>query len=95
MSTNKLAAVLGAAAKRMRADFDESQAFKHRPEAGKIREAILCDFIAPRVPGHIKTAHSAEIATAFGDVSGQCDVVLLDRSTPPILDTETYRIIPN
>lgn len=95
MSTNKLAEVLGNAAKRMRADFMASQAYSHRAEAGKSREAILCDIIGPRVPGHVKVAHSAEIATAAGDVSGQCDVVLFDRSTPPILDTETYRIIPN
>src|SRR5258708_38204788 len=95
MPTTKLAEVLDAAAKRMRADFEASKAYAHRAETGKSREGIFCDFIGPRVPGHIKVAHSAEIAATSGDISGQCDVVLHDRSTPPILDTGTYRIIPN
>jgi hypothetical protein len=41
------------------------------------------------------TAHSGEIITASGDTSRQCDVILFDRNTPPLLDTADYRIIPN
>ena len=93
--SNKLAEIMRAAAARMRSEFDESTAFRHRPEKGRSRERILCDFIGPRVPGHVVTAHSAEIVAASGAVSPQCDVVLFDRSTPPLLDMEDYRIIPN
>ncbi len=80
---------------RVRAEFEQTKIFTHRAEAGGAREALVRSFIAPRIPGHVQAAHSGEIATAGGEVSPQCDVVLFDRSTPPLFDAETYRIIPN
>jgi hypothetical protein len=96
MSEKKnLAGILHSVAKRMRADFETSQAFTHRGESGAVREWFVRDFVARYLPGHIVATHSAEVITVTGDVSPQCDVVLFDRSTPPMLDMEDYRIIPN
>ncbi|WP_353962421.1 hypothetical protein [Streptomyces albidoflavus] len=39
----------------------------------------------PRVPGHIEVFHNAEIISAAGTRSAQRDLVLADRSTPPLL----------
>jgi Domain of unknown function (DUF6602) len=95
MSQNKLAEVLHSVAKQMRAQFDTTKAVEHRGQAGASRESIVHDFIASYLPGHVQAAHSAEIVTATGDVSPQCDIVLFDRSTPPLLDAKTHCMLLN
>ncbi|TQE34487.1 hypothetical protein Sipo8835_15410 [Streptomyces ipomoeae] len=95
MDDNHLAGVLHSVAMRMRADFRQSQLFQHRGEAGTNRELLVRDFLASQLPGHVKAIHSAEIITASGEVSPQCDIVITDRSTPPLTDLQGYRIVPN
>ncbi|WP_222314456.1 DUF6602 domain-containing protein [Streptomyces cavourensis] len=95
MEENTLARVLHSVAKRVRADFEQSQQFNHNLSAGESRELIAHDFLAHQLPRHIEAICGAEIATADGAVSPQCDIILADRSTPPLTHLQGYRIVPS
>ncbi|MER6437466.1 DUF6602 domain-containing protein [Streptomyces sp. NPDC001185] len=95
MSQAKLGKILRSVAQRMRADFEQSRNFSHNGEAGTSREALVRDFLASYLPSHVKTVHNAEIVTASGETSPQCDIVLADRGTPPFTNLGGYRILPN
>lgn len=95
MPENKLAEILKSVAERMRADFNASTSVMHRGEAGATRESIVCDFVADYAPGHVQVIRSGEIVTTTGETSPQCDVIILDRSTPPLRDMGNYRIVPS
>ncbi|TKA01227.1 DUF6602 domain-containing protein [Actinacidiphila oryziradicis] len=95
MEENTLARVLHSVAKRMRADFEQSQQFNHSLSAGESRELIANGFLDHQLPGHIEAICGAEIATAAGKVSPQCDIVLADRCTPPLTHRQGYRIVPS
>ncbi|WP_053563173.1 DUF6602 domain-containing protein [Streptomyces sp. CFMR 7] len=82
------------AARTLRAQFEETGLFAHRPSKGAERERLLAELLQPRVPGHIKVFHNAEIISAAGTRSAQCDLVLADRSTPPLFGTSSNRLIP-
>lgn len=73
------------AARTLRAQFEETGLFAHRPSKGAERERLLAELLQPRVPGHIEVFHNAEIISAAGTRSAQRDLVLADRSTPPLL----------
>jgi len=93
--TTRLGKVLTSVAKRMRDDFDMSTVILHRGQAGMSRESIVRDFVAGQLPGHIEAVHGGEIMTAGGEISPECDVLIVDRNTPPLLDTDNYRIVYN
>ncbi|WKX72597.1 DUF6602 domain-containing protein [Streptomyces sp. XD-27] len=95
MTTEKLGKILGSVAKRMRADFEQSQNFNHNGEAGTSREVLIQEFLSGYLPAHVEAVHNAEIIAANGDVSPQCDIVLIDRGTPPFTTLNGFRIIPN
>ncbi|WP_329526493.1 DUF6602 domain-containing protein [Streptomyces sp. NBC_01462] len=95
MSQAKLGNILRSVAMRMRADFEQSRNFSHNGEAGTSREALVRDFLASYLPSHVETVHNAEIVTASGETSPQCDIVLADRGTPPFTTLSGYRILPN
>jgi hypothetical protein len=95
MPQEKLGRILGSVAMRMRADFEQSRNFSHNGEAGTSREALVREFLASYLPSHVETVHNAEIITASGETSPQCDIVLADRGTPPFTTLNGYRILPN
>ncbi len=95
MTQEKLGKILSSVAKRMRADFEQSKTFNHNGEAGTSRELIIRDFLAGYLPPHVEAVHNAEIVTATGETSPQCDIVLIDRGTPSFTTLSGYRIIPN
>ncbi|MCZ4120212.1 DUF6602 domain-containing protein [Streptomyces sp. H39-S7] len=95
MNENKLASALTSVAQRMRSDYEQSQLFRHRGEAGTTREVLFREFLANRLPGHVDVLHNAEIVTVTGDVSAQCDIAIVDRSTPALTDLQGYRIVVN
>src|SRR5690349_15038015 len=82
-------------ATRMRAEFEATKVLMHEGAKGAARERIVHSVIAPYLPGHLQVAGSAEIIAADGQRSGQCDIVVFDRSTPPLLDMENHRLIPS
>ncbi|MFJ4185547.1 DUF6602 domain-containing protein [Kitasatospora sp. NPDC089509] len=95
MTQEKLGRILSSVAKRMRADFEQSRNFNHNGEAGTSREALIREFLSGYLPSHVEAVHNAEIVASAGEVSPQCDVVLIDRGTPPFTTLNGYRIIPN
>jgi hypothetical protein len=38
---------------------------------------------------------SAEIVTADGQISPQCDVLITDPATPPFFSEDRHRVVPN
>ncbi|MEU2956407.1 DUF6602 domain-containing protein [Streptomyces xanthochromogenes] len=95
MSDNQLEQILRSVARRMRTEFELSGGFTHRGEKGTAREKVFHDFLKHYLPGHVRAFHSAEIISVDGQTSNQCDIVICDRSTPPLLDMQSYRIVPN
>jgi hypothetical protein len=94
MERNPLGEIFQLASDRLRADFVSSGGFMHRGEKGGAREKILVDFISEYLQGHVQAFHSGEVVTVDGQVSPQCDILVCDRSTPPLLDMDSYRIVP-
>ena len=83
-----------AVAKKVRVDFEESEHTKHHGSRGTEREEIVARFLKLYVPGTVEVVHNAEIISINGEVSKQCDVVLIDSSTPRLRDIQSHRIIP-
>lgn len=89
-----LAGILAAAARRMRADFDESGFIEHRGAKGSVREEVLLDFLKKYLPDNVRAAGSAEIISTDGQRSGQMDVVIYDPGAPSLFDRGNHRILP-
>ncbi|WP_328499615.1 hypothetical protein OG828_49235 [Streptomyces sp. NBC_00457] len=95
MSGNFLEETLHSIAQRMKEDFQLSGGFSHNTGKGTAREGVFHDFTESYLPGHLRAFHNAEIISVDGKRSGQCDILICDRSTPPLLDMNNYRIVPN
>jgi len=91
---NNLQARFTAEAKKVRADFEESAHTHHRGSRGTEREEILAKFLELYMPGTVEVVHNAEIITATGESSRQCDIVIVDKTTPKLRDIKSHRIIP-
>ncbi|WP_367321802.1 DUF6602 domain-containing protein [Streptomyces sp. HUAS ZL42] len=90
-----LAKILASVADRMLADFKASGIAKHRGSKGTVREAqLLSTFLRKYLPRTVIAEHSGEVVATNGEVSGQCDILIMDPSTPPFWDEEDYRIVP-
>jgi hypothetical protein len=54
----------------------------------------LVRFLELYVPGTAEVVHNAEIITLAGEISPQCDIVLVDRNTLRLQDLRSHRIVP-
>ncbi|MFE9049865.1 DUF6602 domain-containing protein [Streptomyces rubiginosohelvolus] len=95
MPTDKLGNILRSVAKRMHADFEQSQAFNHNGESGTSREVLIQQFLCDYLPSHVEALHNAEVIATNGDTSPQADIVIIDRGAPPFTSLKGYRIVPN
>lgn len=94
-SPSALVKILASVADRMLADFKASGIAKHRGSKGTVREAqLLSTFLRKYLPRTVIAEHSGEVIATNGEVSGQCDILIMDPSTPPFWDEEDYRIVP-
>jgi len=82
MATNDFRERFTAVAKRIKADFGEPKLTQHHGSRGTAREEILVRFLELSVPGTAEVVHNAEIITVVGEISPQCDIVLVDRNAP-------------
>lgn len=90
-----LRAVLASVADRMVADFKASGVAKHRGSKGTVREAqLLSNYLHKYLPRTVRAEHSGEVAAVDGEVSPQCDILILDPSTPPLWDARTIGLSP-
>ncbi|WP_424184548.1 DUF6602 domain-containing protein [Actinokineospora sp. G85] len=95
-STNRLAGLLHATATELRTRFDKSAiASKHAGSKGAVREDYLTDFLREHLPRTVDVYGSAEIVTADGQISPQCDVLITDPATPPFFSEDRHRVVPN
>jgi hypothetical protein len=94
MTTNSLQSRFGAVARKVKADFEASAHTQHHGSRRTEREEIFAKFLALYVPGRVQAVHNAEIITATGDVSPQCDVVIVDRNAPRLRDLQSHRVVP-
>jgi hypothetical protein len=91
-----VAALLHATAKELRARFEKSAAATgHAGSKGAVREDYLVDFLSEHLPGTVAVFGSAEIMTANGQLSPQCDAVIADPGTPPFFSENRHRVVPN
>lgn len=91
---NRLAEVMRAEAKRMRAEFEASEVINHSGSKGSWRESLVRELLQKNLPGHIRTMHGGEVVATNGEVSAECDIVLYDRSTPPFLGGDAGGVVP-
>jgi hypothetical protein len=92
--TNSLSGRFAAAAERIQADFNASRSTTHHGSRGTEREEILANILRLYLPGHVEVVHNAEIVSASGQTSGQCDILLIDNKTPKLQDLKSIRIVP-
>lgn len=89
--------VLQLVAQKMRSDFEITQAsIAHRGSAGTVREHILVDFLKNYLPRTVDVVGSGEILAADGSRSRQCDILIVDPSTPPLYvgHEDSHRVVP-
>lgn len=90
-----LAEVLAGVAQQMLADLETSRQAAHRPSKGTVRESsFLSRYLEKYIPRTVEVAHSGELLSWTGRTSRQCDVLVLDRKTPPLYVEDDYRIVP-
>jgi hypothetical protein len=93
---SSLATALDSVATRMLADYRASGVVRHRGSKGTVREATFIDkYLRKYLPRNVIAAHSGEVVSVSGQVSGQCDVLVMDPSTPPLWDEDDYRLVPS
>jgi Domain of unknown function (DUF6602) len=87
--------VFDSVAKKMLADFAATGAVQHRESKGSVRESgLLKHYLKKYLPRSVTAEHSGEAVSVDGEVSAQCDAMILDPSTPPFWDEEDYRVVP-
>jgi hypothetical protein len=94
-SENSLHRILDRVAKKMQVDLEESGAIQHRGSKGTVRERdVQRDFLQKYLPSVARATGSGELVSVDGQVSGQCDLMVVDADTPPLWAAEDYAIVP-
>lgn len=87
--------ILEMVAKRMQVDFEESASIAHAASKGTIRERdVQRTFLEQYASGVGRITGSGEIVSVDGQVSGQCDLMIVDPETPPLWRKEDYAVVP-
>jgi len=90
----KFAKILEGVSKKMKADFDHiSREIEHNLSKGKERERVVREFLATYLPHRFGLANG-EILSTDGQVSSECDIIIYDAITCPVLKKDDYQIIP-
>lgn len=91
----KLAQVMADVARKMRHDFEASKVVTHRPSKGTVRETYLNGYLKKYLPATVNAIGSGEVIDSLGACSKQCDILIVDPSTPPLFvgDGEEYRVV--
>jgi hypothetical protein len=80
----------------MIADFETSKKqIRHAASKGTVREAlVLHDYLERYLPATVLALHNAEIIDTEGTTTKQCDIVIVDPSTPPLFIGPEFHVIP-
>ena len=94
MASKTFGEIMKSVAQRMRADFAQTATVNHRGGKGASREEIVREFMVKYLPRRVEATGRGEIITADERVSPECDILIVDSSTPPFMDRQDYRIVP-
>lgn len=96
VTTNEgLREILSHVAQRMQVDLESSRAIQHSASKGAVRERdVQRNFLAKYLPGAVAVSGSGELVSADGQVSQQCDLMVVDADTPPLWSAEDYALVP-
>lgn len=96
MTTNpdRLSDTFANIARKLQADFDISRGIEHRGSKGTAREGAIKDFLSDFVPRVAAVTGNAELISTDGQVSGQCDLLVVDASTPPLWSSDSVQTVP-
>lgn len=87
--------VLESVAQQMLADFKATSMVEHRGSKGSLREeAFVEKYLKKYLPRNVLPILGGEVVSSDGQVSGQCDVLIVDPSTPPLYESNNYRVVP-
>lgn len=73
-------------------EFEETATVHHRPGKGATHEEIVREFIAKYLPRQADVTGRGEIITAGEQVSAECDVMIVNKSTPPFMDYGVFEV---
>lgn len=91
----RLAEHMDIIAGRMQLDFEASASLKHSGSKGAVREtALRRDFLTKYVSGAARVFGNGELISTDGQVSGECDLMIVEPSTPPLWSDEDYALVP-
>lgn len=93
MSSNRLEEILKSASRVMLEEFKETAAIEHRGGKGSTRENILRSFLEKYTARSIEVVANGEIVNSSGEVSAQCDILILDGETRPLLTEYGYHVV--
>lgn len=93
MSSNHLEEILSSASRVMLEEFKETAAIEHRGGKGSAREVILQRFLEKYTPRSVEVVSNGEIVNSSGEVSAQCDILILDGKTRPLLTEYGYHVV--
>lgn len=94
VNPDRLHQVMGHVAAQMRASFLQSGLVPHSTSKGSLREERVQIFLADFLPRVAEVTGSAHLVSADGQSSGQCDVLVVDATTPRLGDSDTVRLVP-
>lgn len=87
--------ILDQVAEQMALDLRKSASIEHRASKGTVRERdAQRAFLEKYLPSVARVTGSGEIVSADGQVSGQCDLMVVDSETPPLWKAEDYVVVP-
>jgi hypothetical protein len=93
MSSNHLEEILQSASRVMLEEFKETAAIEYRGGKGSARETILQRFLKKYTPRSVEVVSNGEIVNSSGEVSAQCDILILDGETRPLLTEYGYHVV--
>lgn len=88
-----LTSILDATASEMLSQFRKSSEIEHRASKGGQREGIVINtFLERFLPRNVSVVGSGEVVSLDGDVSPQCDVLIVDPNAPFLVEEAGYRV---
>lgn len=81
-------------ASKMQSQFNISGRLNHRGSKGSAREETLRDFLTDFMPRVAAVIGNAELISTDSRVSGQCDLLVVDASTPPLWSGDSVQVVP-
>lgn len=92
---SKLARVIESVAAMMNAQFETSALTQHPGGKGGQREAALrTQFLEGYLPRTVHAVGPGEAISTSGDASGECDIMIVDPSTPSFWGADRHAVVP-